>query len=115
MGPVTALNPHLGPLGAVSPAGVVLAVAAIWLGASLGSFLGVVIDRVPRGESLGGRSHCVCGAPILARDNVPVVGYLVRRGRSRCCGARIPVWYFLLEVAGGVAGLGVFLLLAGCF
>lgn len=74
------------------------------LGASIGSFAGVVADRVPRGESLGGRSHCVCGQPILARDNVPIVGYLARRGRARCCGSRIPLRFLGFEVAGAVIG-----------
>ena len=78
--------------------------AALW-GASIGSFVGVVADRLPRGESLGGRSHCVCGQPILARDNLPIVGYVARRGR-RCCGARIPARFLAFEVAGALAGVG---------
>jgi len=83
------------------------AVFAAVVGASIGSFLGVVADRLPRGESLGGRSHCVCGQAILARDNVPIVGYLVRRGRARCCGARIPLRFLGFEVAGAAIGLAV--------
>ncbi len=89
---------------------VIWALAAVFgtvLGASIGSFAGVVADRVPRGESLGGRSHCICGQPILARDNVPIVGYLARRGRARCCGARIPLRFLVFELAGAVAGLAV--------
>ena len=106
--------PSVWVLGAVSSAGVVvLAVAVAALGASVGSFLGVVFDRVPKGESIGGRSHCVCGAPILARDNLPIIGYLLRRGRSRCCGARIPIWYFWLEVAGALVALGLLWLVIG--
>lgn len=81
------------------------AVLAALLGASFGSFAGVVADRLPRGESLGGRSHCVCGQPILARDNVPIVGYLARRGRARCCGSRIPLRFLGFEVAGAAIGL----------
>ena len=90
------MNPTLWALAAV--------LAALW-GASIGSFVGVVADRVPRGESLGGRSHCVCGQPILARDNLPIVGYVARRGRARCCGARIPLRFLGFELAG--AGIGV--------
>jgi leader peptidase (prepilin peptidase)/N-methyltransferase len=90
---------------------VTLAVLAGALGACVGSFVGVALDRVPKGQSLGGRSHCVCGAQIRAADNVPIVGYLARRGRARCCGAHIPVWYLGVEVAGAVIGAGVFLLL----
>jgi prepilin signal peptidase PulO-like enzyme (type II secretory pathway) len=82
------------------------------VGAALGSFAGVVADRVPRGESLGGRSHCVCGQQIAARDNVPIVGYLARRGRARCCGARIPWWFPAMELAGAVVAVGLYLLIA---
>ncbi len=95
------------------------ALAAVFgavFGASIGSFLGVVADRLPRGESLGGRSHCVCGQPILARDNLPIVGYLARRGRARCCGARIPLRFLGFELAGagiGLATVGVLMLTVG--
>ena len=90
---------------------IIGAVLGVGLGASVGSFLGVVVDRVPRGESLGGRSHCACGAPLRFRDNLPIVGFLVRRGRARCCGARIPGWYLALEVAGAAVGASVALVL----
>jgi leader peptidase (prepilin peptidase)/N-methyltransferase len=78
--------------------------------ASLASFLGVVTDRVPRGETLGGRSRCVCGAPVRAIDAIPIVGYLGRRGRARCCGARIPTRYVLTEAAAAALGAGLFVL-----
>lgn len=94
---------------AASTARIVGAVLVVALGASVGSFLGVALDRLPRGESLGGRSRCVCGRPIRARDNVPILGYLVHRGRARCCGARIPFWYFGVELLTAGAALGVYL------
>ena len=90
---------------------VVGAVLVGALGASVASFLAVVADRVPRGESLGGRSYCACGEPVRAADNVPIVGYLARRGWARCCGAAIPAWYLVAEVAGAALGVLVFLLL----
>ena len=70
-----------------------------------GSFVGVVADRVPRGRSIvGPRSVCdSCGAVIAAHDNVPVVSWLVLRGRCRSCGARIPARYPLVELAVGAA------------
>jgi leader peptidase (prepilin peptidase) / N-methyltransferase len=76
-------------------------VLAFVAGLLFGSFLTVVAHRVPRGESVvGGRSHCPrCGAQIAAYDNVPVVSWLVLRGRSRCCGERISGRYPLTEVA----------------
>jgi prepilin signal peptidase PulO-like enzyme (type II secretory pathway) len=93
----------------VAAAEIAGALLAVGLGASIGSFLAVVLERVPRGESLGGRSHCACGAPIPGRDNLPVVSYLVRRGRARCCGTRIPAWYLAIEVAGALVALGLYL------
>jgi len=70
-------------------------------GLIFGSFLTVVAYRVPRGESVaGGRSHCPhCGAQIAAYDNVPVVSWILLRGRSRCCGEPISPRYPLTELA----------------
>jgi leader peptidase (prepilin peptidase) / N-methyltransferase len=70
-------------------------------GLLIGSFLTVVAHRVPRGESVvGGRSHCpACGAQIAAYDNVPVLSWLLLRGRARCCGAAISPRYPLTELA----------------
>jgi leader peptidase (prepilin peptidase) / N-methyltransferase len=88
------------------------AVVAGAFGAALGSFAAVVVARVPAGESpLRGRSHCVCGQPIAGYDNIPIVSYLLRRGRARCCGARIPAWYLLAELAGAGLAVALFLVL----
>jgi leader peptidase (prepilin peptidase) / N-methyltransferase len=72
-------------------------------GLIFGSFLTVVAHRVPRGESVvGGRSHCpACGAQIAAYDNVPVLSWLLLRGRARCCGAPISSRYPLTELVLG--------------
>jgi len=72
-------------------------------GLMLGSFVTVVGYRVPRGESIvGPRSRCTtCGASIAAYDNVPVVSWVVLRGRSRCCGDRISARYPLTELSLG--------------
>lgn len=69
-----------------------------------GSFVTVVGHRVPRGESIvGPRSRCTtCGAQIAAYDNVPVVSWMLLRGRARCCGERISARYPLTELALGV-------------
>jgi leader peptidase (prepilin peptidase)/N-methyltransferase len=83
---------------------VALAVAAAFVGGLLiGSFLTVVAHRVPLGESIvAGRSRCPgCGAQIAAYDNIPVVSWLLLRGRARCCGMSISVRYPLTEVATG--------------
>lgn len=77
------------------------AILAGVLGAVLGSFLGVVVDRLPRGESLvHPGSHCnACMAPVAPYDNVPVLGWIALRGRCRACKAPIPARYPLLEAA----------------
>jgi len=79
-----------------------LAIAAP-LGLVFGSFVSVLVHRIPAGESVvRPRSRCPsCGVQIRARDNVPVVSWLVLRGRCRSCGARISVLYPSLELATG--------------
>jgi leader peptidase (prepilin peptidase)/N-methyltransferase len=75
------------------------------LGAVVGSFLNVVIWRLPRGASLvTPGSHCpACERPIAPYDNVPVVSWLVLRGRCRRCGGRISVRYPLVELLTAAA------------
>jgi leader peptidase (prepilin peptidase)/N-methyltransferase len=75
------------------------------LGLLIGSFLNVVVWRLPRGESLSHPgSHCpACDHPIRPYDNIPVVSWLVLRGRCRDCGAGISARYPLVELATGVA------------
>lgn len=91
------------------------------LGAIIGSFLATVAIRWPEGRSaLTGRSLCDgCGAPVQARDLVPIISMLWLRGRARCCGARIAGLHLQVELAclavgllagvmvGGLAGLVV--------
>jgi len=76
------------------------AVLAGVLGLAIGSFMNVVIHRLPRGESLSKpRSRCPgCGKQIRARDNIPVVSWLLLRGRCRDCGEPISVRYPLVEL-----------------
>jgi len=78
---------------------VALAVLCGVLGLAVGSFLNVVIHRVPLGHSVvSPPSHCPgCDAHIRPRDNVPVLGWLLLRGRCRDCGAPISARYPLVE------------------
>ncbi len=73
-------------------------------GLAAGSFATAVAHRVPRGISIAfARSQCpACGAQIAARDNVPVLSWLLLRGRARCCGAPISPRYPLTELAVGL-------------
>jgi leader peptidase (prepilin peptidase)/N-methyltransferase len=79
------------------------------LGLAIGSFLNVVVWRVPRGESLSHPgSHCPsCSAAVRPYDNVPVVSWLVLRGRCRACDERISSRYPLVEALTAVLWVGV--------
>jgi leader peptidase (prepilin peptidase)/N-methyltransferase len=79
------------------------------LGLLWGSFVNVVVHRVPLDESVvRPGSRCPhCGKPIGAIDNVPVVSWLLLRGRSRCCRRPISVRYPLVELLCGFLGLGI--------
>ncbi len=82
-------------------------VILIWmivLGACIGSFLNVVIYRLPRGESLSHPpSHCPkCNHAIRWYDNVPILGWLWLRGKCRDCQAPISIRYPFVEFVGGL-------------
>jgi leader peptidase (prepilin peptidase) / N-methyltransferase len=82
---------------------VLLAVAFV-LGLVFGSFGNVVIHRVPAGESvIRPPSACPgCGAPIRPRDNIPILSWLLLRGRCRSCATPISVRYPLVELTSGL-------------
>lgn len=82
-----------------------LAVFAGLLGLAIGSFLNVVVYRVPRGESISHpRSRCPrCQTPIAWYDNVPVLSWLLLRGKCRSCHEPISARYPLIELATGAA------------
>jgi len=71
------------------------------LGALLGSFANVCILRIPAGMSIvRPGSHCVaCGRPVRFYDNIPIVSFLLLRGRCRACGARFSPRYLFVEIA----------------
>ena len=73
-------------------------VAAVF-GACIGSFLNVVIYRVPAGKSIvRPGSTCACGAPIAWHDNIPVLSWIILRGRARCCGRPFSARYPFVEL-----------------
>src|SRR5262249_18774106 len=80
------------------------AVSAFILGLIFGSFLNVVIHRVPRGESVVfPGSHCAaCGEAIKAFDNIPLVSFALLGGRCRSCRARISFSYPMVEFGAGL-------------
>ena len=90
---------------------LITALAAL-AGAALGSYSGVVSARGWR-NSLTGRSVCVsCARALRAWELVPVVSWVILRGRCARCGARIPVSLLVREVLGAALGAGLVLVLA---
>ncbi len=87
----------------------ILGVWALVLGLIIGSFLNVVIHRLPRDESLmRPGSHCPrCGHSVAPRDNVPVLSYLWLRGRCRHCRERISLRYPAIEILTGLLFVGI--------
>lgn len=85
-----------------------LIMAFAW-GATLGSFINVVVHRVPRRLSVVvGASRCPhCGTGILPRDNIPVMGWILLGGRCRACSAAISPRYPLVEAAAGAIACAV--------
>lgn len=83
-------------------------VVVFLVGACLGSFLNVVILRMPAGQSVvSPRSRCRCGVPIAWYDNLPVLSWFVLRGRSRCCGERFSIRYPLVELGTALVLVGL--------
>jgi leader peptidase (prepilin peptidase)/N-methyltransferase len=82
---------------------------ALPFGAAIGSFLNVVIHRLPRSQSLAHpRSRCPgCGVEIRPRDNVPVLSWLALRGRCRGCGEAISLRYPAVELVTALAFVAV--------
>ncbi len=72
---------------------------AFVLGAVVGSFLNVCIHRLPRGESIITPSSCCasCGTAIRWFDNIPLISYLLLRGKCRNCGSRFSIRYWMVE------------------
>ena len=77
-------------------------VVAFVFGACVGSFLNVVIYRVPKEQSVvTPGSHCGCGQPIKWHDNIPILSWLLLRGRARCCGRAFSFRYPFVELLTG--------------
>jgi leader peptidase (prepilin peptidase)/N-methyltransferase len=86
-----------------------LVVSAFVFGAIMGSFLNVVIFRLPLGRSIiRPRSSCpACKAPVARYDNIPIVSFLLLRGKCRRCGVRIAARYPLVELISALAAAGI--------
>jgi leader peptidase (prepilin peptidase) / N-methyltransferase len=80
---------------------VVVAILVVLFGLAFGSFLNVCISRLPQHESIvAPRSRCPeCGAQIGTGDNIPLLSFVLLRGRCRSCGMRISWRYPMIELA----------------
>lgn len=88
------------PLALFFAFGIVLVFA---MGASVGSFLNVLTDRLPRGKSFLGRSHCDHCKKILSPiELIPIISFLIQKGRSRCCNKPLSHSYSSVEVMTGI-------------
>lgn len=85
------------------------------LGLCVGSFIGVVVDRLPAGRSLHWeRSRCPhCDHVLSLRDLIPIVGWLANRGRCRFCHGAIGLRYPLIEMAAAAIAVWSFAVLPG--
>lgn len=88
-----------------------LEIIVFLIGASVGSFLNVIIDRLPAGRSIiRPPSHCdACGRRLKPFELIPILSYLILRGRCRYCGAKIPLRVLLVEGATGTSFLLLYL------
>lgn len=85
------------------------------LGLAFGSFINVVVYRMPKGLTITGRSVCpVCKKKIAWYDNIPLFSYILLKGKCRKCGKRISLRYPLVELASGIVLLFVTLMLYNC-
>ncbi len=90
--------------GLMTGIGIFFGVGAFLMGLVIGSFLNVCIYRMPREESLVyPPSHCPrCYQPIKAEDNIPIISWMLLRGRCRSCGERISPVYPAVELFTGI-------------
>jgi len=79
------------------------------LGLAVGSFLNVLIDRLPKGESINGRSRCDhCKKKLTGWDLIPVLSFIILRGRCRYCKHKLSFYYPLVELITGLSFILIF-------
>jgi len=90
---------------------VFMVVANFVIGSMIGSFLGVVVDRLPEKKTIWkGRSICdSCHKKLHPLELIPIISYLMQKGRCRNCHAKIPLQVFLIECVSGISFVGIYL------
>lgn len=80
------------------------------IGLAAGGFVNVCADRLPKGESLRKRAYCEnCKGELRWQDQIPLISFLLLKGRCRSCGAKVSARYPLVELANGVLYITVFM------
>src|SRR3989338_1077055 len=87
-------------------------ILVFFIGIEIGSFLNVLIDRLPQEETIMGRSHCDhCKKDLAWSDLLPILSYVYLGAQCRYCGKKLSLFYPLVEVLTGV--MFVFVVLRG--
>lgn len=84
------------------------------LGLVVGSFIGMLTFRLPRGLSILGRSFCdSCKKQISSGNNIPVLSYFLLKGKSSCCGKKVSIRYPIIEISTAIIFAITFLIFSG--
>ncbi len=90
---------------------ILISIYIFIIGMLLASFYGVIAMRIPHKESINGRSYCPkCNHQLRWIDIIPLLGYLINRGKCHFCKSKIPVIYLVIEIIGGALFLGSYLI-----
>ncbi|MDX9691708.1 MAG: prepilin peptidase, partial [Acholeplasmataceae bacterium] len=90
---------------------ILISIYIFIIGMLLSSFYGVLAMRIPNKESILGRSYCPkCQHQLKFIDVLPIIGYVINKGRCRDCKESIPIIYLIIEIFGGLLFLGSYLL-----
>ena len=91
---------------------IILSIYAFALGAAFGSFCNMFVYRVKKGESFSGRSYCdITGKQLKWKDLIPILSFIIYKGRCRECGQKISAKYPVIEFFNGIGFMLLFLVL----
>lgn len=95
---------------------ILLTIIIFCVGAMLGSFLGVALDRYNTGRSMGGRSICfTCNKKLGPHELIPVLSYMMQGGKCRGCKSKVSFEYVLIELVAGLTAVLIFFKFWGAY